>query len=145
MDVRLKPWKGNERLYFYPQTSQISSQTGLIGRLRSDFGRDGEEFWSTWEDTRGDLKTDEFKGEFDNVINSLRMAVDETPLYDRRTMAKLLRQHESAKLPGDGEWHGFRADTDNFSYFFRIRMAIKSQSNLPVEYGMRLPRITGFS
>ena len=80
MDVRLKPWKGNERLYFYPQTSQISSQTGLIGRLRSDFGRDGEEFWSTWEDTRGDLKTDEFKGEFDNVINSLRMAVDETPL-----------------------------------------------------------------
>lgn len=121
MDVRLKPWKGNERLYFYPQTSQISSQTGLIGRLRSDFGRDGEEFWSTWEDTRGDLKTDEFKGEFDNVINSLRMAVDETPLYDRRTMAKLLRQHESAKLPGDGEWHGFRADTDNFSYFFRMQ------------------------
>lgn len=121
MDVRLKPWKGNERLYFYPQTSQISSQTGLIGRLRSDFGRDGEEFWSTWEDTRGDLKTDEFKGEFDNVINSLRMAVDETPLYDRRTMAKLIRQHESAKLPGDGEWHGFRADTDNFSYFFRMQ------------------------
>ena len=121
MDVRLKPWKGNERLYFYPQSTQIAGQTGLIGRLRSDFGRDGDEFWSTWEDTRGDLKTDEFKGEFDNVINSLRMAVDETPLYDRRTMAKLLRQHESAKLPGDGEWHGFRADTDNFSYFFRMQ------------------------
>lgn len=68
MDVRLKPWEGNERLYFYPQSTQIAGQTGLIGRLRSDFGRDGDEFWSTWEDTRGDLKTDEFKGEFDNVI-----------------------------------------------------------------------------
>ena len=121
MDVRLKPWKGNERLYFYPQSTQIAGQTGLIGKLRADFGRDGDEFWSTWEDIRGYLKTDDFKSEFDNVINSLRMAVDETPLYDRRTMAKLLRQHESAKLPGDGEWHGFRADTDTYSYLFRMQ------------------------
>ena len=121
MDVRLKPWKGNERLYFYPQSTQIAGQTGLIGKLRADFGRDGDEFWSTWEDIRGYLKTDDFKSEFDNVINSLRMAVDETPLYDRRTMAKLIRQHESAKLPGDGEWHGFRADTDTYSYLFRMQ------------------------
>ena len=47
-------------------------QTGLIGYLRADFGSNGNEFWTTWNDFRKDLKTDEFKAEFDDVINGLR-------------------------------------------------------------------------
>ncbi|MBO4422159.1 MAG: hypothetical protein J5879_01880, partial [Clostridia bacterium] len=58
------PWNGSERLYFYRQSQQLSGQTGQIGKLRADFDRDGNGFFSTWEDIRSDLKTEDFKTEF---------------------------------------------------------------------------------
>lgn len=61
-----------ERKYTFSQSQQLSMQTGLIGYLRADFGSNGNEFWTTWNDFRKDLKTDEFKAEFDEVINGLR-------------------------------------------------------------------------
>ena len=61
-----------EDKYTFRQSSQISSQTGLIGYLRADMYTDGNGFFSSWNDYRKDLKTDEFKQEFDEVINSLR-------------------------------------------------------------------------
>ena len=61
-----------ERKYTFSQSQQLSMQTGLIGYLRADFGSNGNEFWTTWNDFRKDLKTDEFKAEFDDVINGLR-------------------------------------------------------------------------
>ena len=61
-----------ERKYTFSQSQQLSMQTGLIGYLRADFGSTGNEFWTTWNDFRKDLKTDEFKAEFDEVINGLR-------------------------------------------------------------------------
>ena len=61
-----------ERKYTFSQSQQLSMQTGLIGYLRADFGSNGNEFWTTWNDFRKDLKTDEFKSEFDDVINGLR-------------------------------------------------------------------------
>ena len=53
-----------ERKYTFSQSQQLSMQTGLIGYLRADFGSNGNEFWTTWNDFRKDLKTDEFKAEF---------------------------------------------------------------------------------
>ena len=64
-----------ERKYTFSQSQQLSMQTGLIGYLRADFGSNGNEFWTTWNDFRKDLKTDEFKAEFDEVINGLRDAM----------------------------------------------------------------------
>ena len=61
-----------EDKYTFRQSSQISSQTGLIGYLRADMDTDGNGFFSSWNDYRKDLKTDEFKQELDEVINSLR-------------------------------------------------------------------------
>ena len=58
-----------ERKYTFRQSQQISMQTGLIGYLRADFGSTGKEFYSTWNDFRKDLKTDDFKKEFDLVIS----------------------------------------------------------------------------
>jgi hypothetical protein len=121
MQIRLKPWTENERLYFYRQSQQLSGQTGQIGKLRADFDRDGTGFFSTWEDIRPDLKTDDFKNEFDKVINALRFETDGTPLGGRRSLSAFLSRQDGAKLPGDEEWHGFRADTDNYSYFFRLK------------------------
>ena len=61
MEIKIKPWNGSERLYFYRQSQQIAGQTGQIGKLRADFDRDRNGFFSTWEDIRDHLKTEEFK------------------------------------------------------------------------------------
>ena len=63
-----------EDKYTFRQSTQISMQTGLIGHLRADMDTDGNGFFSSWFDFREELKTDEFKAEFDDVINSLRKA-----------------------------------------------------------------------
>ena len=49
-----------ERKYTFSQSQQLSMQTGLIGYLRADFGSTGNEFWTTWNDFRKDLKTEMF-------------------------------------------------------------------------------------
>ena len=76
-----------ERKYTFRQSQQISMQTGLIGYLRADFGSTGKEFYSTWNDFRKDLKTDDFKKEFDLVINSYRFGDGEF-LSGRSAMSK---------------------------------------------------------
>ena len=57
-----------EDKYTFRQSTQISMQTGLIGHLRADMDTDGNGFFSSWFDFREELKTDEFKAEFDDVI-----------------------------------------------------------------------------
>ena len=121
MNVELKKWQGNENLYFYPQSSQIAGQTGLIGKLRADFDTDGNGFFSSWDDIRGYLKTDEFKTEFDAVMNYLRFDAPGTPIASRNALAAFLKGNDNALLPNDGSWHGFRADTEKFSYLFRLK------------------------
>ena len=75
-----------EDKYTFRQSTQISMQTGLIGHLRADMDTDGNGFFSSWFDFREELKTDEFKAEFDEVINSLREEGD--ILHNRRALAK---------------------------------------------------------
>ena len=70
--ISLRPMTEQERMYSYSQSSQIEGQTGLIGHLRGDMDFDGTGFFTSWTDHRADLKTDEFKAEFDTVINALR-------------------------------------------------------------------------
>lgn len=62
----------NEWNYTYSQSMQITGQTGNIGHLRGDFDSGGYGFYTTWSDHRPQWKTDEFKTELDEVINTLR-------------------------------------------------------------------------
>ena len=61
-----------EQKYTYAQSMQLEGQTANIGHLRGDFDSSGYGFYTTWTDTRTQWKTDEFKAEFDEVINALR-------------------------------------------------------------------------
>lgn len=61
-----------EQKYTYAQSMQLEGQTANIGHLRGDFDSSGYGFYTTWTDTRTQWKTDEFKTEFDEVINALR-------------------------------------------------------------------------
>ena len=89
----------------------------LIGRLRGDFGR-GHEFWTTWWERNGDLKTDDFRTELDDLVNSLR---ENGPLTDFDAMAAFCYGHPEAKLClQDGrDMYGFRMDTSKHRYYLK--------------------------
>lgn len=115
-----------ERKYTFRQSQQLSMQTGLIGYLRADFGSTGKEFWSSWFDIRADLKTDEFKEEFDGVINGLR---DGDILSGRQAMSAYCHATPDSAF-GDGYDHyGIRLDTDKYSYLMRL-IPVKGDYNL---------------
>lgn len=106
-----------ERKYTYSQSQQLSMQTGLIGYLRADFGSTGNEFWTTWNDFRKDLKTDEFKAEFDGVINGLR---DGDVLSGRKAMSSYCYSTPDSSFNDDRNHYGIRLDTEKYSYLMRF-------------------------
>ncbi|MBQ3461654.1 MAG: hypothetical protein IJH36_00840 [Clostridia bacterium] len=111
-----------EARYSYRNSQQISSQTGLIGYLRADMGTNGNEFWSTWNDYRKDLKTDDFKSEFDDVINSFREKGQF--LSDRQTLSRFCDDSQNAlefgERYGAGRDYGVRVNTQDYAYLMRL-------------------------
>lgn len=121
MDMTIRAMTPAERNYCYSQSQQISMQTGLIGHLRADMDSNGKGFFSTFFDFRADLKSEDFKAEFDEVINALRF--DENyggALKDRSALAAYCRRTPESSFCGDGREFGFRADTEQYSYMLRL-------------------------
>ncbi len=108
----------DEDKYTFSQSSQISGQTGLIGYLRADMDTDGNGFFSTWFDWRKDLKTDEFKTELDEVINSLREEGD--ILHNRGALSIYCRSTPQARMNTEQEYYGVRVDTEKHAYLMRL-------------------------
>lgn len=106
-----------ERKYTFSQSQQLSMQTGLIGYLRADFGSTGNEFWTSWNDFRKDLKTDKFKAEFDDVINGLR---DGDVLSGRKAMSSYCYSTPDSSFNDDRNHYGIRLDTEKYSYLMRF-------------------------
>ena len=95
-----------EQKYTYAQSMQLEGQTSNIGHLRGDFASSGYGFYTTWFDTRPQWKTDEFKKELDEVINSLRE--DKGLLHNRydnpdnlyyETLKTTIQNHEKGICP----------------------------------------------
>ena len=118
MEMTLSPMFPAERNYCYSQSQQISMQTGLIGYLRADMDSDGKGFFSTWNGFRDDLKSEDFKLEFDDVINELRK--EENFLHDRSTLSKCCYRTPDSSFRNDRNEYGFRVDTDHYSYMMRL-------------------------
>ena len=107
-----------EDKYTFSNSMQISMQCGLIGHLRADMDSDGNGFFSSWEDYRKELKTDEFKDEFDKVINSLREEGD--ILFNRKSLAKYCYSSPQAKMNNEQDYYGVRVDTQKYAYLCRL-------------------------
>ncbi len=107
-----------EDKYTFRQSSQISSQTGLIGYLRADMDTDGNGFFSSWNDFRKDLKTDEFKQELDEVINSLREEGD--ILHNRKSLSHYCYSTPQSKMSTEQDYYGVRVDTEKYAYLLRL-------------------------
>ena len=96
------------------------SERGCIGRLRGDFGTDGDRFYSTWEDESGELKTDEFHTELDELINHFRLNSDTPVLKSLSDMARVCSMRDSLKL--DGSWtdmYMFKVRTEKHTHYIR--------------------------
>ena len=120
MDLTLRPMTQAEQAYCYSQSQQISGQTGLIGHLRADFGSNGTGFFSNFFDFRKDLKSEDFKAEFDEVINALREDQRFGGILAGRTaMSKYCHKHPGSSIE-PGYNYGFRADTAHYSYLLRV-------------------------
>lgn len=107
-----------EDKYSFLKSTRLSIQTGLIGYLRADMGKDGNGFFSSWFDFREELKTDEFKSEFDEVINSLRK--DGNILYNRKALANYCNSTPQSKMQGEQDNYGVRVDTEKYTYLLRL-------------------------
>ena len=118
MDFEKRAMTEAEDKYSFSQSSQICAQTGLIGYLRADMDTDGNGFFSTWNDWRKDLKTQEFKDEFDEVINSLREEGD--ILHNRSALAKYCYATPQARMKTDQDYYGVRVDTEKYAYLLRL-------------------------
>ena len=116
-----------ERKYTFSQSQQLSMQTGLIGYLRADFGSNGNEFWTTWNDFRKDLKTDEFKAEFDDVINGLR---DGDVLSGRKAMSSYCYSTPDSSFNDDRNHYGIRLDRTHLRKQLRRNLSDDELSNV---------------
>lgn len=99
MDIQIFEATKPEQLYTFTQSQQIASQTGCLGHIRADFGPDGDEFHSSWEDQRSDLKTDAFKEQFNEVIDELRNGTENGKLFSTRAnLARFCFRHPTAAI-----------------------------------------------
>lgn len=107
-----------EDMFAYSLSTQLSLQSGLIGHLRADYGSSGNLFFSEWFDFDKSKKTDEFKSEFDAVINALREEGD--VLHNRFAMMKYCYSHPGSKLSNSDTSYGIRVDSEKYAYIIRL-------------------------
>ena len=120
MDKTIRVMTEAERQYCYSQSRQLMGQTGCIGHLRADMDTNGDGFFTTWEDESVFLKTDAFKTELNDVINSLRFGGRDAFLSSRDALAKYCRSIPAARISGAEESYGIRVDTDSYAYMMRL-------------------------
>ena len=121
MDIAIFEATKPEQLYTFTQSSQIASQTGCLGHLRADFGEGGTEFHTSWEDHCGDLKTDEFKALFNEIIEELRNGTENGKLLSSRAnLARFCFRHPTAGIPQAQGSSAFRFDEGGYAYLMRL-------------------------
>ena len=117
MELKITSMTPTDRLYAYNQSSQLEGQTGCIGHLRGDFGS-GQEFYTSWFDHRSEYKTDEFKAELDEVVNTLREK--NGLLCTRDSMTRFCYQNPEAEFEGNYcAEYGFKVQTPQHTYILR--------------------------
>ena len=92
----IRPARPEEAGLFYAQHPAEDERLGVIGHIRMDFGRSGNEFWHTWW-PRGpeELNSPAFKLELQEVVDTLRESV----LKSRFAMERFCYEH-GGKISG---------------------------------------------
>lgn len=106
--------------FTFKQCSSLYDLFGCIGYLRADLGASGKQFYSTWEELRSKLKTDEFRKEFDEVINTFRFDDKYDKMLSDISKLKHFCCTEAEKFSVDEQYYGIRVDTEKYTYLFRL-------------------------
>ena len=117
-----RPATEQERMYTYAQSNEIRLKSGYIGYLRGDFGTEGGLFYTTWFDSPGADKTQEFKDEFDDLVNALRFDPElHGILASRSAMSAYCSSIPESAMKGSYTTeYAFRADTDRHTCIMRL-------------------------
>ena len=108
----------SEEFEFMYAKEDESIDRGCIGHLRADFDT-GKAFFSTWWPENDSLKTQEFKDEFDKVINYFRKE-SETPLLKSRSdMYNVCYRLKPTHSATDKDIYGFKIITEKHTYYLR--------------------------
>ena len=120
MELTFRTATPTERLYTASQSMQLKGQTGCVGHLRADTGMDAQGFLKKWQTYQLNSDNEEFKREFEVVINAL---VSDGQyggfLKSRDAMRDFCQGHPESSFK-DGFAFGFRADTAQYSYLIRL-------------------------
>lgn len=119
-NYELRPMEKNEALYADKQSSQISNCCGLIGHVTMDIEPDHDRYYQSWHSYNDDLATEEFDSELSDVIEHLRQ--NRCILYDYKTMLEICASTPESRLSDYGTDHGFRVDTEQYTYMLRLHL-----------------------
>ena len=104
---------GAESLYY----SDSDQEHKCVGHLRCDFGRDGDEFWTTFFPHNG-IPND--GGAFRRELNALVSAFRKKLLRSRNHMRSYIQQHHALPLEsGAVSVYGYQVTTDQYEYYIR--------------------------
>ena len=107
-----------EEFEFMYAKEDESIDRGCIGHLRADFDT-GKSFFSTWWPENDNLKTKEFKDEFDKVINYFRKESETPILKSRSDMYNNCFNLKPTRSETDREISGFKVVTEKHTYYLR--------------------------
>ena len=113
----MRPASPDEAGLFFALDPAEDEKLGTVGHVRIDFGRDGGEFWHTWQ-PRGPegLNTPEFKEELGQVVDQLRRGV----LKDFSTMLRWCHLHGGEIAGGVcTQNYGYVVETERYRYCLR--------------------------
>ena len=113
----VRPASVTDAGFFYALTPEDDAAQGAIGHVRIDFGRNGNEWWTTWH-PRGPekLNSPEFRTELNDLVEQLRQ---EGMLKDLRSMERFCQTHGGEIEDGWSRSHGYTVKTENYLYCIR--------------------------
>ena len=98
------------------RNNKAEQTKGLVGYLRGDFGKDGNEFHHTWFNNSEKLNNDKFKEDFDKIMETLR----ERLLTDREWMRSVAYNHPETKIASQStSSYGMFVETERYEYDIR--------------------------
>ena len=121
MNYKLEQVLPDQERLLYALDKEDTFEKHKIGHVRGDFGRYGDEFFSTWIPCHEELKTQRFKEELQQVVDELRSDLDFPLLKNRNGMRSVCMNNLQNRVT-DGwlpDTFGFKIRTKHYWYFIK--------------------------
>lgn len=122
IEITITPLTPEERIYAYPQSSDITIDTGCVGYMNIN-AETGDQSWTT---RYSPLYSDEFTADFDLVQKVFHFNDPATSfIHDRDVLLHICQTLADSSF-GNGTEYGFRINTERFSYLMRHEIGADS-------------------